>query len=267
MTEGDTDREERSAIDPRSLAPVPGLTTHWDDGVLTVRLDRPEARNALSIALRRGLIDAVRAADSHDATHVVVLTGTDPAFSAGIDLAEAMPADGPSPAGSRIDPARTLRAAAVPVIAAVNGPCYTGALELVLSCSFAVASERAEFADTHAQLGLVSGWGMSAMLPAAVGTRFARRMMLTGEVVDADTALRVGLVSEVTPHAELGARARALARSVAAAHPGAVSATQEVLAAGDGAGLPEALELERSLRKRWRVDPDDVVRRFRDRRR
>ena len=245
----------------RSLA-VDGLRSTWADGVLELALDRPAARNALSIAMRRGLIRAVRAADADPATRVIVLTGADPVFSGGVDLTESLGSDGRAPAGARTDPAAVARVTRTPVIAAVNGPCYTGALELALSCSFIVASERATFADTHAAVGLLPGWGQTALLPRAVGVRMARQMMLTAEPVDAATALRAGLVNEVVPHDRLLGRAREIAAAVADAHPGALEATLGLLAEGEGLGLAHALGLEAQAGLRWRTDPAEVGRRF-----
>ena len=250
-----------SVDDGRSLA-VEGLHSRWDDGVLELVLDRPEARNALSIAVRRGLARAARAADADPATRVVVLTGTDPAFSGGVDLAESLGSGGPAPAGARTDPAAVFRVTRTPVIAAVNGACYTGALELALSCSFVVASERASFADTHAAVGLLAGWGQTALLPRAVGVRMARQLMLTGEPVDAATALRIGLVNEVVPHDRLLARVGELAAAIRAAHPGAVDATLGLLHEGEGLGLAHALGLEAQAGLRWRTDAAEVGRRF-----
>ena len=241
---------------------VEGLRSSWADGVLELVLDRPAASNALSIAMRRGLIRAVRSADADPETRVVVLTGSDPTFSGGVDLTESLGAGSAVPAGARTDPAAVVRAVRTPVIAAVNGPCYTGALELALSCSFVLASDRATFADTHAAVGLLPGWGQSALLPRAVGVRLARQMMLTGEPIDADTALRAGLVTEVVPHAQLPARARRLAASVRDAHAGAVEATLALLAEGEGLGLAHALALEAQAGLRWRTDPAEVGRRF-----
>jgi enoyl-CoA hydratase len=237
---------------------VEGLRLDWSDGIARLTLDRPAARNALTIAMRRGLIGVARAADDPD-TRVVLLTGTDPAFSAGIDLTESL--DG-SPRGARTDPAAVLRATRTPIVAVVNGLCYTGALELALSCSFIVASERARFADTHATVGLIAGWGMSALLPGAVGTRLARQMMTTGEPIDAGRALAAGLVTEVVPHERLLARSEEIAAGIVAAHPSAVEVTLDLLSRGEGESLPHALGLEAAAKLRWRVDVEEVGRRF-----
>jgi enoyl-CoA hydratase len=241
---------------------VDGLGFRWADGVLWLTLDRPEARNALTIAMRRGLITAIRAADADPGTRLVVLTGADPVFSAGVDLKESLGEGRGSPRGARTDPAEVLRAARTPVLGVINGLCYTGALELALSCSFLVASERARFADTHAAVGLLAGWGMSALLPRAVGVRLARQMMLTGEPIDAEQALRAGLVNEVVPHERLAMRVRQLVDGILAAAPDAVDTTLELLAGGDGATLAHALALEAAAKLRWRTDVAEVARRF-----
>ena len=237
---------------------VDGLRCHAEDGVLWLTLDRPETRNALTIAMRRGLVTAVRAADADPQIRLVVLTGTDPAFSSGVDLKEALG----NPRGARTNPAEVLRAASTPVLGVINGPCYTGALELALSCAFLVASDRARFADTHAAIGMLAGWGMSALLPRAVGVRLARQMMLTGEPVDAERALRAGLVNEVVPHDGLMARVRQIVAGILAAAPAAVDTTLNLLATGDGATLAHAMTLEAEAKLRWRTDTADVTHRF-----
>jgi enoyl-CoA hydratase len=191
----------------------------------------------------------------------VVVTGTDPAFSAGVDLgeigagraADAVP--GSVPASERAaavaggNPAAALRAVRTPVIAAVNGACFTGALEIALSCDVIVASERATFGDTHARFGLLPLWGMSALLPERVGRARARDLSLTGRTVAADEALRIGLVEHVVAHADLLAFATALAADVVAADPAAVLGMQDLYDLGAGRPLDERLaaEAERSL--------------------
>jgi enoyl-CoA hydratase len=266
MTSGDEASRGPAAASPAvdELA-VEGLAVRRDAGVLWLVLDRPARRNALSIAVRRGLVRAVRAADDDPGTRVVVLTGRDPVFSSGVDLAESIGPDGRSPRGARTDPAAVFRAVRTPIVAAVNGACYTGGLELALSCSFVIASDRATFADTHAQVGLLPGWGQTALLPRAVGVRMARQMLLTGEPVDAATALRAGLVTEVVPHDRLLDRAAAVAAAIGTASPAAAAATLDLLAAGDGLGLAHALGLEVAAGLRWRTNPAEVRRRFQQR--
>ena len=147
-----------------------------------------------------------------------MLTGADPAFCAGVDLKE-LAAGGDNLHSRAVD---YLTGSPVPVIAAVNGPSVTGGLELALACDFRIASERATFADTHARVGIVPGWGLTVRLPKAVGAAFAREMSFTGNYVDAATALRVGLVNHVVAHDDLLPTARALAADVASCVPEAV---------------------------------------------
>ena len=185
-----------------------------EGGIRVITIDRPEAKNALHGPLRSALRAAAADADRDDSVRVLVLTAVDPVFSAGVDFKNLE--RGPGETGSLLDltPAAALRAVTKPVICAVNGACVSGALEVALSCSFIVASERARFADTHALLGVVPTWGLTALLPRAIGVRRAREMSVTGEFVDAEEALRLGLVNHVVPHAELLAFTLQLAQRI-----------------------------------------------------
>lgn len=190
------------------------------DGVCTLTLNRPEARNALSRGLLRELFAALDDAERDDDVAAVVLTGADPAFCAGVDLKEAasgelrFDARDSELAGSpdRRGPFDRL---SKPMIGAVNGVAVTGGLELALGCSFLVASERARFADTHTRVGVQPGWGLTVLLPEAVGVRRAREMSATGSFVDASTALTWGLVNHVVPHDQLLPFCADLAREIA----------------------------------------------------
>jgi enoyl-CoA hydratase len=212
------------------------------DGVRVLTIDRPEAKNALHAPLRRALRDAMVAADDDEAVRVVVLTGVDPVFSAGVDfkLIERDPDGASSPTDN---PAAVLRSLRTPVISAVNGACVSGALEIALSSTFVVASERARFADTHAALGVVPTWGLTALLPRAVGVRKAREMSITGAFVGADEALRLGLANHVVAHDELMSFTLALAARVPAT--GAVGEMLELYRAGQDLSLTDALDAER----------------------
>ena len=193
--------------------------------IATVTLNRPEARNALSVAMIRALTHATRELDADDDVDVLVLTGADPAFCAGLDLKELGHDGGPlrtdpggegprTGAGGRLG-RHSVLSVAKPVIGAVNGVAVTGGLELALNCDFLVASERARFADTHARVGVHPLWGLTVLLPQAVGIRRAREMSATGNFVDAETALAWGLVNHVVPHDELLPFARRMAEDVA----------------------------------------------------
>jgi len=188
------------------------------DRVAVITLNRPAARNALSSQLLTELAAAFAAADADAAVDVIVLTGADPAFCAGLDLKELGSGGGPGPMPDfrRTDGTRApFGAAAKPVIGAINGVAITGGLELALACDFLVASERARFADTHARVGIQPGWGLTVLLPEAVGMRRAREMSATGNFVDAETALAWGLVNHVVAHAELLDHALGLAGDIA----------------------------------------------------
>ena len=177
------------------------------DRVATVTLNRPEARNAMSTELLAALARLVAEADARDDVDVLILTGADPAFCAGLDLKELGRDGGPlkgaarrrRPAtadGDRRAAARRGRGTTLPtskpIIGAVNGVAVTGGLELALNCDFLVASERARFADTHARVGVHPLWGLTVLLPQAIGIRRAREMSATGNFVDARTAPGVG---------------------------------------------------------------------------
>ncbi len=186
-----------------------------DGGVRTITFNRPEAKNALSIAMRRDFCDLLDAADRDASVKAVIVTGTDPIFTAGVDFKDVDPASDPRQRQFLINPGRALRAMRTPVLCAVNGACVSGGLEVALSASFVVASDRARFADTHARLNVVPAWGLTALLPKAVGLRMAREMSITGNFVDAAEALRIGLVNHVVPHDDLLPFTRALAGDIA----------------------------------------------------
>jgi enoyl-CoA hydratase len=195
------------------------------DGVATVTLNRPEARNAINAALLAALRTAMSEAGGREDVGCIVVTGADPAFCAGLDLKE-LAADRISldDEDAKVPPGFVWSPTPVPVIGAVNGAAITGGLELALHCDFLVASERAVFADTHARVGVLPAWGLSVLLPERVGFTMARRMSFTGDFVDAHAAQRAGLVTEVVPHEQLLDRAAALARTIAANHRPAVAA-------------------------------------------
>ncbi|TMK66848.1 MAG: enoyl-CoA hydratase [Actinobacteria bacterium] len=218
------------------------------DGVRTITIDRPELRNAMSFAMRERIANAFSESSENDAIVVVVITGADPSFSSGVDLKEVRSATGPP---RRMDPTLAVRACTRPTIAAVNGVCVTGALEIALACDMIVASERARFADTHAKVGLIPGWGMSAALPTAVGRRKAVELSLTGAFIDADEALRIGLVNAVVPHEELLPRTYEIAQAIGALDQSVVRRHVSLYRRADGLPFTDALALEREVADEW----------------
>jgi len=241
--------------------------------VATVTLDRPEARNALNTALHRASAAALWEAEHHPDVDAVVLTGTDPAFCAGLDLRELgstgenLRGGGPGRPGEKPgddapdNPLVALRRMEKPVIGAVNGPAVTGGLELALGCDFLVASERAVFADTHARVGVTPGGGMSVYLPMAVGLRRAKEMSLTGNFVDAAEALRIGLVNHVVPHDDLLPRARALASDIADNDGRTVRHLKALYDANARLTVGDAVAHELAVFRDFVVDPAEIERR------
>jgi enoyl-CoA hydratase len=231
---------------PGSDTPDTGTDDHLlvtDNGsVRILRLNRPKARNAMHAKLRVELKAAISAADRDAGVTAIVLTGTDPVFSAGVDFKNLEPEPGSTGSPLEPTPAAAIRAVRKPVIAAVNGACVSGALELALSCSFIVASDRASFADTHARLGVVPTWGLTALLPRAVGIRKAREMSLTGAFVGAQEALRLGLVNQVVDHDDLLTFTLDLAARIPA--NGAVGEFLELYDRGADLSLSAALNSE-----------------------
>ena len=204
-----------------NVAPMSDVVLYEvSERIATITLNRPEARNALSSEVLRLLPDLLRKAGASDDVDVVILTGSDPAFCAGLDLKElgstggnlgATGADGrPNRDGVRGPfPAMTK-----PLIGAVNGVAITGGFELALNCDFLVASEFAKFGDTHSRVGVMPGWGLTVLLPQAIGVRRSREMSFTGNFLLAEEALQLGLVNHVVSHADLIPFTRQLARDI-----------------------------------------------------
>jgi len=218
------------------------------DRVRILTLNRPEARNSLSPELVVELYDELVEADADPSVSVVVLTGTDPAFCAGVDLkAAAVDPKGYFRLFDDKDCIAQVSRVRKPVIGAVNGATFTGGLEIALGCDFLFASDRAYFADTHGRVGIFPGGGMTARLPSAIGVRRAREMSMTGDIVDAHDAERIGLVNDVVPHAALLDRAMRAARAASELDPDMTMELKRVYAAG----FEQALELERLTARQW----------------
>lgn len=187
---------------------------HVADGVATVTLNRPESRNALNGDVRRGMRAALRTCEEDPNVSVVILTGADPAFCAGLDLREVGKGN-PDVIGSQVSGStRPFPDMTKPLIGAINGAAITGGFELALNCDMLIASDRAVFADTHARVGVMPGWGLTALLADAVGTRRAREISLTGNFVTAAEADAWGLVNRVVPHEELMSTVQRIAADI-----------------------------------------------------
>jgi len=222
------------------------------DGVGTITLNRPEVRNAINGDLRRRVWDAMLGFEADPETGVVVLTGTDPAFCAGLDLREVGKGN-PDVIGNQTEGStRPFPAMTKPVIGAINGPAITGGFELALNCDFLIASERAVFADTHARVGVMPGWGLTPLLVDAVGVRRAREISLTGNFVSAADADRWGLVNRVVPHGELLPTVYRLAADIVGNDQAGVRRMLATYGAQQESRLAEAWRLEGEGSKAFR---------------
>ena len=223
--------------------------------IATLTLNRPQARNALSSDLRSQFFAALADADTDPDVDVVIVTGSDSVFCAGLDLKE-LGGSATLPDVSPQWPAMTK-----PVIGAINGAAVTGGLELALCCDILIASERAMFADTHARVGILPSWGLSVRLPQRVGVGLARRMSLTGDYLSAADALRAGLVTEVVKHHDLPAAARAVAASIVENNQAAVRALLASYHRIDETQTAAGLWIEAESAQRWlrRTSGDEIA--------
>jgi enoyl-CoA hydratase len=228
----------------------PVLLTDRTDGVLTLTMNRPSAMNALSRELRRALIDAFRSLAGDDVVGVVILTGAGRAFSAGLDLkelgGETTAAADVADAVATGDLIETLAACDRPIIGAVNGVAVTGGFELALACDVLIASSEARFADTHARVGIMPGWGLSQKLARAIGIGRAKELSFTGNYLSAEQACAWGLVNRVVGPAELLPACRALAHDMLSCDPEVLRAYKRVIDDGYALTFGEGLRLEKT---------------------
>lgn len=214
------------------------------DGYAIVTLNRPEAMNALSRALRTGLADAFVECQADEAIRVVILTGNGQAFCAGIDLKELSEAAGD--ASQEVDNSlvNTMAAFEGPIIGAVNGHAVTGGFELALACDVLLAADNACFADTHARVGILPGWGLSQKLPRLIGMQRAKEISFTGTPVFAHQAYEWGLVNHVVPAAELLPRAIEMAEKMCQCVPDVLVQYKAQIEEGYSMPYAEALAWE-----------------------
>jgi enoyl-CoA hydratase len=226
------------------------VRTESRGAVAVVTINRPEKRNALNGQVRCAFLGAIDAATRDRAVRAVVVTGAgDKAFVAGADIAEF---EGRTP----VDQYRAMKAPTIfeaverspkPVIAAVNGYCLGGGMELALACDIRIAADTARFGQPEVNLGIIPGGGGTQRLPRVAGLGAALRLVLTGEMIDAAEALRLGVVEEVVPPDRLMPRALAIAEAIAAKSPVAVAAAKEATRAALSLPLAEGLKLETAL--------------------
>ena len=238
------------------------------DGVAVVTLNRPEAMNALSKALRAALRQALVELDADRAVKVIVLTGAgERAFSAGLDLKELSTDPLGMGAANAVDPAenpaRAVLACSKPIIGAINGVAITGGFEVALACDVLICSTNARFADTHARVGITPGWGLSQKLSRAIGPYRAKELSLTGNFLDAAKAYDWGLVNRVVAPEELMPAALQLAAQMADIEADMLVTYKAMIDDGYDLAMGEGLKLEhdRSLAHNAQVTPEMVAQR------
>lgn len=227
------------------------------DGVLTLRLHRPDALNAISLELAARLCDALQDAERDEAVRCVVLTGAGRGFCAGADLtdiaSEFTSADGQSVSAAAALEAvrrhsvpllRALMDFGKPLVAAVNGPCAGAGLGLALAADVLVAAESAVFTSVFMRRGLVPDYGVTHLLPRMVGLRLARELCLLADGVPADRAVQIGLATQVVPDAELAEAARRWAERLADGPAVAQRLTKRLLAESFETDALQAVERE-----------------------
>ncbi len=239
------------------------VTVERDGAVAVVTLNRPEAMNALSRGLRAQLAEAMKELEAETAIRVIVLTGAGTrAFTAGLDLKE-LGSEGlgaANAAAPAANPVKAIEQCPKPVIGAINGVAITGGFELALACDILIASENARFADTHARVGIMPGWGLSQKLSRMIGISRAKELSLSGNFLDAQTACNWGLVNRVVAAADLLPAAMALAADIAGIDPGMVQAYKQLIDQGYAASFGDGLALEhaQSSARNHAVSGDEV---------
>jgi enoyl-CoA hydratase len=227
------------------------ITLQPRENIAVITVNRPDKLNALNAETVNELRRALEQAAGDEAIRAVILTGAgEKSFVAGADIAELAkmtPISGIDVSRQGQDTFRFLETMRKPVIAAVNGFALGGGLELALACHFRIASENAKFGLPEVKLGIIPGYGGTVRLPRVVGRGRALEMILTGEMLDAQEAFRIGLVNRVYPQADLIAAAEQLALKIAANGPVAVALAIEAVDHGYHASTEDALRLESNL--------------------
>lgn len=219
------------------------------DGIAIVTLNRPEAMNALSAAMRSALNAAFLALAMDRQIRVIVITGSgERAFCAGLDLKELGQQQGAVFAAIGDDPTQNpaiaMDTCQKPIIGAVNGVAVTGGFEIALCCDMLIASSNARFADTHARVEVMPGWGLSQRLQRLIGNMRAKELSLSGRFIDAQTAYEWGLVNRVVPPADLMKAALELAGQIASASPEMITRYKSLIDRGGAMSLGDAMALE-----------------------
>ena len=222
-----------------------------NQGVATVTMNRPDALNALSAELRQAIVETFHHLRDDAETEVIILTGAGRAFTVGLDLKELGGEVVPSKedAIKDTDVGKAVAQVGKPVIGAVNGFAITGGFEIALMCDFIIASTNARFADTHARVGVVPGWGLSQRLPRLIGINRAKELSLTGNFLDAETARDWGLVNRVVSDEALLPTCQQLAMDITSTEPVTRGEIRRIMDEGWHATLAEGMNIEKTANR------------------
>ena len=232
------------------------------DNIAIVTLNRPQALNALSAELRKSIVQAFKSLAKDERTQVIIITGAGRAFTVGLDLKEL---------GEEIDSVTKRSAEQIdvamascpqPIIGAVNGFAITGGFEIALMCDFLIASTNAQFADTHARVGVVPGWGISQRLPRLIGINRAKEVSLTGNYLDAKKALDWGLINQITEPEDLLTTCIALGKDILSTDPTTRNEIKKIMDQGWLTNLEKGLAIEREASQKHRetnLRPEEVA--------
>ena len=225
----------------------PVLLVEKKGRIAVLTLNRPDKMNALSYDLRQALADELDALRTDRSTGVVIITGAGPGFCAGLDLKEL--ANPPSGKAPLLDPPAQIRSLPQPVIGAVNGVAITGGFEIATSCDFLIGSHDAKFADTHARVGILPGWGLSQRLPRIIGINRAKELSLTGNFLTAERALEWGLLNRIVSAADLLSTCIALAEDMLTCDEPSAQKLKRLMDDGWDLPLGEAMALESKVNR------------------
>lgn len=236
----------------------PVLLVEKKDGIAILTLNRPEKMNALSLPLRKALAEELEDISTDRTIGVVILTGAGPAFCAGLDLKEL--SDPNAVRGPNYDPPGLMRALPQPVIGAINGVAVTGGFELVTSCDVLIGSPEAKFADTHARMGILPGWGLSQRLPRLIGLNRAKELSLTGNYLTAEQACDWGLLNRIVPADDLLPTCIRLAQDMRSCIPATMQKVKRLMDKGYDMTLGDGMNLETELsRTHQRPSSEDLT--------
>lgn len=229
------------------------------DGIAVLTLNRPDQMNALSNELKAALEEALVALKDDETIEVVILTGAGRAFCAGLDLKELA---NPEVKSRNLEVFHLLRALPQPVIGAINGVAITGGFEIATSCDFLIGTPNTRFADTHARVGIIPGWGLSQRLPRIIGINRAKEYSFTGNFISAEQAERWGLLNKIVAPEDLLSTCLELGRAMQSCDRATLRQYKKLIDKGFDLPLGEAMVLEKETNKaHGRADHAELERR------